>query len=425
MGICDYYRKKKDIEGNPISIPTKALKVISDLSDKCICKIKLNEKGTATGFFCAIPFPDKFNRLPVLITNNHVLEGEDIIRGKIIKFSLNNEKLKYDIKIDKDRKKYTNEKYDITMIEIKKDIDKINLDSFLDVDEDIFKENYKNIDKEPVSVYLLHYPHGTLLEYSSGIIKGFILDDNDDSFTFKHTCQTKAGSSGSPIINLISHKVIGIHKGYKENKNYNLGTILKEPIKDFYSKKNENLSSNIILYMKKYNLNFEELNKLLVSLKDSSLFEPLLNYYKNKRVLYKIQSYSKHSYLNSIGFDKNIMIFEYIFDICYNFIMIFDEDSFDREIYNEKLESIIKLVEKYTYLTKINFKNIYNELIKQIADIKNQIIYSNYKCISLKELEDIEYNIGLIKSNFTQENILLLDKFYNKILSVINCQRKK
>ena len=109
--------------------------------------------------------------------------------------------------------------------------------------------------------------------------------------------------------------------------------------------------------------------------------------------------------------------------------MIFDEDSFDREIYDEKLESIIKLVEKYTYLTKINFNNIYNniynELIKQIADIKNQIIYSNYKCISLKELEDIEYNIGLIKSNFTQENILLLDKFYNKILSVIKLSRKK
>ena len=39
--------------------------------------------------------------------------------------------------------------------------------------------------------------------------------------------------SGGLIINVISHKVIGIHKSYKKNQKFNFGTILKEPINDF------------------------------------------------------------------------------------------------------------------------------------------------------------------------------------------------
>ena len=173
--------------------------------------------------------------MPVLITNNHVLKREDIINGKKITFSINNEKYKFEIFLDGKRKRYTNEKYDITFIEIKKDIDKLNINSFLDIDEDIFEENYKDILKNK-SIYLLHYPHGNLSEYTSGVIKGFLLDK---MYIFKHTCQTQKGSSGSPIINLINHKVIGIHIGYKENNNYNLGTLLKEPINEFYLKKEE------------------------------------------------------------------------------------------------------------------------------------------------------------------------------------------
>ena len=90
----------------------------------------------------------------------------------------------------------------------------MNVNSFLDIDEDIFDENYKKI-YNGKSVYLLHYPHGNLSEYSSGIIKGFLIDNN---FTFKHFWQTQSGSSGSPIINLINHKVIGVHKGLKKIK---------------------------------------------------------------------------------------------------------------------------------------------------------------------------------------------------------------
>jgi hypothetical protein len=56
--------------------------------EKCVCKIYLgNGKiGTGTGFFCEIPFHNKF--LPVLITNNHILDENDTKTGKIIKLSI-------------------------------------------------------------------------------------------------------------------------------------------------------------------------------------------------------------------------------------------------------------------------------------------------------------------------------------------------
>ena len=84
----------------------------------------------------------------------------------------------------------------------------------------------------------MHYPHGNISEYSSGLIKE-ICEENSEIY---HSCQSRPGSSGSPIINLINHKVIGIHKGsLKDNEDYNLGTFIKEPMKDFNNRiKNEN-----------------------------------------------------------------------------------------------------------------------------------------------------------------------------------------
>jgi len=58
--------------------------------NNCICKIY--NKGEGTGFFTKIPFNSKL--LPVLITNNHVIDIDDIINNKIINIYLNNDKEK-------------------------------------------------------------------------------------------------------------------------------------------------------------------------------------------------------------------------------------------------------------------------------------------------------------------------------------------
>ena len=67
------------------------------------------------------------------------------------------------------------------------------------------------------------------MEYSSGVIKNISLDN----YNIQHYCPSEKGSSGSPIINLTNYKVIGIHKGAKEDKNWNLGTLIKGPIDEF------------------------------------------------------------------------------------------------------------------------------------------------------------------------------------------------
>ena len=355
--------------------------------------------------------------MPVLITNNHVLKSEDIEEGKIIKFSINNEKNKYEIEIDDKRKRYTSKEYDITFDEIKKDIDNLNINSFLDIDEDIFEENNKNIYNKK-HVYLLHYPHGNFSEYSSGIMKGFLLDQN---YTFRHSCKTEKGSSGGPIINLLNHKVIGIHKGYKEKQKFNLGTILKEPINDFYSKREEifdNYSnySKSSFSLKEEDIHFKDdffIKKFLKSHSDI-LSKSLLNIYKNKR---EIKGDFYASFLDSLNFNHDV---NYLKNIFY-FIYLYKSDKFYECINNANRnyedENILFEKNFSDNLRKLDFKRLYEDLaLIKIPTIKSAIKNHNYDMISLEKLNDIEYNINLINSNFTPENINVLNNFYNEFM---------
>ena len=59
-------------------------------------------------------------------------------------------------------------------------------------------------------------------------------------------------SSGSPVLNEDSHKVIGIHLGSIRDKNYNKGSFLNYAIKKFIedfnkTENNENISENTII----------------------------------------------------------------------------------------------------------------------------------------------------------------------------------
>ena len=115
--------QEKLIEKQPNPVSLKGMKKILFQMENCICKIYLINGKKGTGFFCKIPFNN--NLLTVLITNNHILNEDDIKVNSIIKLSINNEVKK--IEIDNLRKKYTNpdETIDITIIEIKPNKDKI------------------------------------------------------------------------------------------------------------------------------------------------------------------------------------------------------------------------------------------------------------------------------------------------------------
>ena len=74
-----------------------------------VCKI-YKEEINGTGFFCKLPYKSEI--LSFLITNNHILNNEDIEINKSIKLSINNEFK--NIKIDEKRIVITNEKLDFT-----------------------------------------------------------------------------------------------------------------------------------------------------------------------------------------------------------------------------------------------------------------------------------------------------------------------
>ena len=98
----------------PVSI--EITKKIINQMEKSVCKIYISD-NTGNGFFAKIPYKDQLKK--VLITNNHILGEKEIKNGGIITFIINNneEDIKR-IKMYEERKRYTNEILDISIIEI-------------------------------------------------------------------------------------------------------------------------------------------------------------------------------------------------------------------------------------------------------------------------------------------------------------------
>ena len=121
----DYQQEgKNENYPNWVSIETTE-EIIKQMKTK-ICKIYLNNGIKGTGFFYKINLPNKENKLNVLITNNHIINEKIIEKKEKIKININNKikKLELDNRIY-----YTNEKYDVTILEIKKE-DEINCEYF-------------------------------------------------------------------------------------------------------------------------------------------------------------------------------------------------------------------------------------------------------------------------------------------------------
>ena len=178
----------------PVSLK-QTEKIVEQMKSNSICRIENNCKGT--GFFVKVPY--KSELLPVLITTNHAINIDDIQNNKIISLYLNNGKMT--IKLDDNRLRYTNEKLDITIIEIKENKDNLN-NKYLELDNEIinylklnkiklYNKEYRNYVNE--SIYLLNNPKNKDMFVSYGKLK----DINNTQII--HNCNIKEDSSGSEI----------------------------------------------------------------------------------------------------------------------------------------------------------------------------------------------------------------------------------
>ena len=227
--------KKKDerpakIKDKKTADQAKSLSKEEITHKKCLCKIQ-TKSGFDIGFLCHIPNP-------VLITNNHILNQEDIQPGKKIKISFNDEMDFKTIFIDEKRKTYTIEKdddgneIDVTIIEIRPKEDGLQDQEFLEHDEYLLKNDFEN-EYNKKNIYVIHYKNGECIS-STGIINK--LSKRNNTYDIEYTVDTEFESCGSPLI-LMNNKVIGIQREFLTDKNCNKGTLLKFPINE-YNKKN-------------------------------------------------------------------------------------------------------------------------------------------------------------------------------------------
>ena len=115
------------------------------------------------------------------------------------------------------------DEYDIIIIKINKEENYIK---YLELDDNLFNKNSEKGYKEE-SIYILHYPNNSVSSVSFGY---GIETVKDKEFDISHKCNTEAGSSGGPILNLTTNKVIGIHKAFINLKKNNIGILLKYPL---------------------------------------------------------------------------------------------------------------------------------------------------------------------------------------------------
>jgi hypothetical protein len=219
--------KESLLIGYPSMIPYESHKKINGQMERYICKLYIS-KIQGTGFFCKIPFPiPEYQNLPVLITNNHVINEED---GKI-SFSIKADSNLKELYL-KDRIKFTNKEYDITIIELKPDDE---ICDFLELDDiivdSIISDKIENKIFMDENIYILEYVAGEL-SYSTGVLKNIY---EDKQYLFNHLCRTGSGSAGSPILKVNTNKVIGIHHSLVMNKKSGEGTFLNYPLKEFFA----------------------------------------------------------------------------------------------------------------------------------------------------------------------------------------------
>ena len=186
--------------------------------EKYICRIIGTMLGT--GFFCKIKFNNKL--IPVLMTNYHVINDDFLEKNKFIKIYIKDDY--HLININKDSKIYSSikDKYDLMIIKLNED----NIYNYLEIDSNIFKnDSLSTYSKE--AIYILHFPNVKKAHISKGT--GI---EKINEYDIKHLCNTQPGSSGSPILNLFTNKVIGIHKGTIPKNKFNIGTFLKFPLNE-------------------------------------------------------------------------------------------------------------------------------------------------------------------------------------------------
>ena len=120
----------------------------------------MKDGNTGTGFFCLLPYISKLKYLPFLITNEHIINENFINNNDKIIITLDNNKIDKKNNLKEKRIKYVNKDLDVALIEIKPNIDDIDINNCLELENEILykDDEYNNNILTNKSIYILHYP---------------------------------------------------------------------------------------------------------------------------------------------------------------------------------------------------------------------------------------------------------------------------
>ena len=419
-----------EIRGAIEPVTMQQTETILEQMENSVCRITSEHKN-GTGFFCKIELNRE--KIKVLITNYHIINDDLLYSHETIKINLKNKCIP--IKLNKNRKIYSSDKteYDIMILKIYPydDIQNIN---YLELDDNLLS-NKSELIYEDTSIYILHFPMSKEINVSYG----YGIKEKDKN-NIMHKCKTAMGSSGAPILNLSTNKVIGIHKSYinstkKDNKEncYNLGTLLKYPLIKL-NKKNDPFRKNIkkekvAIKGKKMNKNISNLNinkQSPIIGNKNELNEDIS--YSNKRL-----SNQKYDYLNNNNIKNDDLKTEIINELSnQDFNLSKNKKNNNYKNYNglinKKKFDLIPINEKPNKsISKRNsFKNMDNNIY--LTTTKNERKISKYNSIKINnnhinnnhikgKEKPIEKNIAnsIINKKLSKKNSLLFLNKKNKI----------
>ena len=418
--------EEKNIKFAPIPITLEKIEIISNQMKSCICKIKGGNTIIGTGFFCYIPFRNE--KIPILLTNYDILTNESIKENKRIELSLNNDKQIKIIDIDDKRIIHICKKYELIAIQIK---NKDNINDFLELDDILLNDTNDSNLLKGKSIYIPQYPKRENIVISFGIIN----EINVPNIT--HFCNTKYGSSGSPILNLETNKIIGIHKNCSKRFNFNRGCFLKGFLNSFYYDlnvflpNNKNTNSNYSNYNSKLLTNYTDINTPFIS---TFFGHDLLT---NKDKNYNINSYTNDNKKTPFGNNISKNKYHFMCHKCKQFPVINFQSAnsvnilcgCSSDLENKELQYLFK---NYIVLENNNFKlnqcNLHNQIYNYYCtncfkDICKDCLIKNkeHSKHNLKYFDTIKFDIN-IKIEKLKDKYNISDEIFDKDFNIIDGQ---
>jgi len=259
---------------------------------------EINNNRIFTGFFMRVNLNKK--QYFFLLTCEHSLPQEyinskttiNVYHGKY------KEEEKIEIKLDINKRIIKCYKdLDVILIEILEE-DNIPNEKFLFPDLNYQNDGFSFY--KDSQVYTAGYPDVNVYKGEKHMSSGIIKTINE--YDFEHTCDTRKGSSGSPIIN-INKQVIGIHYGGSKKKDINYGFFIGAIIDKMEKEGKIERHKNSINYINDSNNNKEnpknnndnpklniDKNTKNFLINTIPLMQPFLtdpNYLRNFQIMYK------------------------------------------------------------------------------------------------------------------------------------------